>query len=69
MESSLEMPALEKHSQLSAWRQWGKVVSPPGAIPASLPTHNLLGISPRIGALQVLGGQTQQLLAELRVTR
>ena len=69
MESSLDLPALAKHSQLSARRNWGKVVSPPGAMAALLRLCNLLGISPCMGAMQVLGGHTKQLLMEMRGTR
>ncbi len=68
MESSLDMPALEKHTQHAAWRHWGQADSPIGVIPALLPPHNLPRLSPDMGAIQTLGGHTRQLLAKLRGT-
>jgi hypothetical protein len=68
MESSLDMPALEKQTQLDPWRHWGQADSPTGVIPALLPPHNLLRLSPGLGAKQILGGDAQQSLEELRGT-
>ncbi len=66
MESSLDVPAFEKHTQLAAWRHREQVDWPTGVIPALLPTHYLLCLSPGMGAKQILGGHARQLLAELR---
>jgi hypothetical protein len=66
MESSLDMPALEKQAQLDPWRHREQVDWPTGVIPALLPTHSLLCLSPGMGAKQILGGYARQSLAELR---
>jgi hypothetical protein len=66
MESPLDVPALKKHTQLAEWRHREQVDWPTGVIPALLPTHSLLCLSPGMGAKQILGGYARQSLAELR---
>jgi crotonobetainyl-CoA:carnitine CoA-transferase CaiB-like acyl-CoA transferase len=61
-----DMPAVANHVQLAARGRWVEVSSPNGMISALLPPHNLLGRSPRMGAIPALGEHTQQVLAELQ---
>ncbi|THF85450.1 CoA transferase [Deinococcus sp. KSM4-11] len=53
------------HEQLQARGRWTQVDSPVGMIPALLPPHNLLGVTPRMGRVPALGEHTQAVLAEL----
>ncbi len=68
MDSSPDLPAVTKHPHFAALRRWGDVTSLAGILPALLPSHNLLGVTPRKRIAQALGGHTQQELAELRGT-
>lgn len=53
------------HEQLQARQRWTQVDSPAGMIPALLPPHNLLGVTPQMGRVPALGEHTQDVLAEL----
>ncbi len=61
-----DVQAVANHTQLAERKRWMKVPSPNGMIPALLPPHNLMGISPHMGSVPALGEHTQQILAELR---
>ncbi len=60
-----DVQAVANHVQLAERGRWVEVSSPSGMIPALLPPHNLMGVSPRMGDVPALGEQTQQVLAEL----
>ncbi|GAA3999346.1 CaiB/BaiF CoA-transferase family protein [Deinococcus rubellus] len=53
------------HEQLRARGRWTQVDSPAGMIPALLPPHNLLSVTPQLGRVPALGEHTQAVLAEL----
>lgn len=60
-----DVRAVASHTQLAERGRWVEVPSPNGMIPALLPPHNLMGVSPHMGAVPALGEHTQQVLAEL----
>jgi itaconate CoA-transferase len=60
-----DVEAVANHAQLAERGRWVEVPSPNGMIPALLPPHNLMGVSPQMGAVPALGEHTQQVLAEL----
>jgi crotonobetainyl-CoA:carnitine CoA-transferase CaiB-like acyl-CoA transferase len=61
-----DMPAVVNHAQLAARGRWVEAPAPQGMIPALLPPHNLMSVSPYMGAVPALGEHTQQVLAELQ---
>lgn len=60
-----DVQTVANHAQLAGRGRWMEVSSPNGIIPALLPPHNLMGVSPLMGAVPALGEHTQQVLTEL----
>jgi itaconate CoA-transferase len=60
-----DVQAVANHEQLAGRGRWVEVSSPNGMLPALLPPHNLMGVSPLMGAVPALGEHTEQVLAEL----
>jgi itaconate CoA-transferase len=68
MASMNDIPSVVAHEQLTARRRWVSVDSPSGEIPALLPPHNLMHVTPRMGRIPSLGEHTNEVLSELRST-
>jgi crotonobetainyl-CoA:carnitine CoA-transferase CaiB-like acyl-CoA transferase len=64
-----DVAAVVRHPQLAARGRWVEVDSPIGSIPALVPPHNLLNSPPHMGAVPALGQHTQEILAELGLTK
>jgi itaconate CoA-transferase len=64
-----DLAAVVAHPQLAARGRWVGVGSEGGEFSALLPPHNLRGAPPRMGAVPALGGQTAEILRELRGAR
>jgi len=60
-----DVPAVVNHAQLATRKRWVDVATPNGMIRTLLPPHNLMSVTPRMGAVPALGEHTQQVLAEL----
>lgn len=60
-----DVPAVARHPQLAARSRWVNIQSADGEVPALLPPHNLMSVSPTMGRVPSLGEHTREVLAEI----
>jgi len=64
-----DVKAVVEHPQLAARNRWANVDTFAGPIQALLPPHNLASVPPRMEYIPALGEHTEEILAELHISR
>jgi len=64
-----DVKAVVEHPQLAFRKRWANVDTFCGPIQALIPPHNLASVSPPMERIPALGEHTEQILAELQISR